>query len=63
MQSTADAENGNTSLHSVMIQMDSITESENQSDKLIQSLGESSNNVREILDLYLKLQHKRTYSL
>nr|WP_276510114.1 methyl-accepting chemotaxis protein [Paenibacillus qinlingensis] len=50
LQSAEEAEKGNISLQSVMIQMDFITESVNESDKLIQSLGESSNKIREIIE-------------
>lgn len=49
MQSAAEAENGDVSLHSVMNQMNAITESINESDQLIRSLGESSGNIRNII--------------
>ncbi|MGO4546394.1 methyl-accepting chemotaxis protein [Paenibacillus sp. 2TAB23] len=50
MQSAVEAEEGNISLQSVMIQMNAITESVNESDMLIHSLGESSNKIREIIE-------------
>ncbi|SFB03528.1 Methyl-accepting chemotaxis protein (MCP) signalling domain-containing protein [Cohnella sp. OV330] len=49
IQSAAEAEGGSLSLDGVMMQMNAITESIDQSDTLIQSLGESSDSVRKII--------------